>query len=40
MFLVHLLHKFIHFCGSGVGMLPELSGDGEGVHLARDDVLG
>jgi hypothetical protein len=26
------LHEFEHFRAFGVGMLPELSGDGDGVH--------
>lgn len=33
--LIHGLHEFVHFCALGIGVLPELSRDGEGIHLGK-----
>ena len=34
-FLVDFLHETVHFCALGIGMLPELSWDFEGIHLSH-----
>ena len=31
--LIDFLHEPVHFCTAGVGMLPELSWEGDGVHV-------
>lgn len=32
-FLIDLLHQFIHSCALGAGMLPKLSGETQGTHV-------